>query len=232
MNRAAVFLVVVAASVVSSAMSDGGLQASSECSEAGCVVAASSSLISIFLGIALALFLPFYPQLENRIDNTRMVGVWRRFGAFLLDFLFVLLIVTPVAALPLLLAEANHTGTFQWSFERVFTRPDDDSYLLPGIFAGFLALFCYFYLHARVGRQTIGQYVMGYRVVRRVTQPDGKPKYALRVVLSIIGMCMWPVSVILALLDPQKAFWWDGATGTGVARVTVADSRTEQVLER
>jgi len=193
MNRAVVFLLVVGVFLLSSAMS-GGVQAFSECSETGCVVTVSSALISIILAFGLAIFLPFYPQYENTIDKTSVVGVWRRFGAFYLDFVFVLIIVTPLVAVPLLLAEASYTGMFKWSFEREFSRPDDSSYLFLGIFAGFLALFFYFYLHGRVGRPTIGQYVLGYRVVR-ATETLGKPQYALRVVFSFIGLCWWPVSL-------------------------------------
>lgn len=229
MSRTIVFVLVFGAFFLTSTMSGGSV--SSVCSNADCLVSASSSPFSVALAVGLLLFLVFYPQLENTADNTRVVGVWRRFGAFFLDFTLVLMSVTPLAALPFLWAEAGHTGIFQWSFEREFLRPTDSVYILPSVFAAFLALFYYFYQHARVGRQTIGQYVLGYRVVR-ASGIDGEPKYGMRVVMSFLGLCIWPISVILALRNSHKAFWWDAATGSNVARVASANNRIERTRDR
>jgi hypothetical protein len=194
-----------------------------------CVVAASSSALSVVVSVGLALFLLFLPQQRYVPDPTKVVGVWRRFGAFFLDFAFVLLIASPLAALPILLAEASHSGTFVWSFQRVFSRPTDSAYLLPGVFAVFVALFLYFYLHPRVQRPTIGQVVLGYRV--EPADGNSTPRYGIRVVMSFIGLCAWPVSVILALRRADKAFWWDGATATGVVRVAAASNRMQRTRE-
>jgi hypothetical protein len=90
-------------------------------------------------------------------------------------------------------------------------------YVLPAAFGVFLLLFFYFYLHLRVNRQTAGQYVLGYRVT--AAEGTAKPNYGTRVVLSFMGLCMWPISLILALRKPSKAFWWDSATNSRVVRV-------------
>jgi hypothetical protein len=158
----------------------------------------------------------FYPQRQCPIDPSRVVGLWRRFGSFLVDFTFVLMIVAPLAALPILAVEAKYAETFQWSFARDYSRPTDWLFFSLGGLAVFAALFLYFYQHARLGRPTVGQYVLNFRVV---PSGDGKPSYALRVLLSFIGLCMWPVSVILASRNSHKLFWWDGETKTKVARV-------------
>jgi hypothetical protein len=118
--------------------------------------------------------------------------------------------------MPLLIAEGHFTREFHWAFERRFTRPTDGVFLLPGAFSGFLLLLVYFYWHPRAGRQTVGQYVLSYRVL---AAEAAKPKYGLRALLAFIGLCIWPVSLVLALLTPGKVFWWDKATNSRVVRV-------------
>jgi hypothetical protein len=225
-----VFLIVVGAFILGSWTSDESIGASSACRDADCVVSASSSLLSIIIAIGLLLFLVFYRQIACTVDSSKVVGVWRRFGAFFLDFALVMLIVSPVAALPLLVAEANYTNAFQWSFHRQFARPTDVMYLMPAIVAAFLALFFYFYQHARVGRQTIGQYVLAYKVTMSASAARA-PNWALRVILSFCGLCMWPISVVLALRTSQKIFWWDSVTGSSVVRVLAANNRIERPRE-
>jgi hypothetical protein len=217
MNRFAVFAVVLGSVVLSSWAADGSVGASSNCENARCVVSASSSPISILLSVALVLFVVTYPQRTSASDETRVVGVWRRFGAFFLDFASVVMVVSSLGAVPVLVAEAGFTGAFQWTFERDFARPTDTAYVLPAALGAFLLLFLYFYLHARVNRQTIGQYVLGYRV--SVASAAAKPRHGVRVLLAFVGLCMWPISVILALMTLRKAFWWDLATNSRVVRV-------------
>ena len=216
MNRLFVLAVVVVAFIASGWVSHGNVGASSECINGQCVVTASSSWFAVVTAFGLAGFMWFYPQRRYPLDPSRVVGVWRRFGSFFIDFAFVLMIVSPLAALPILAVEAKYADPFQWSFVREYTRPTDWLLFSLGGLASFAALFLYFYQHARLGRPTVGQYVLSYRVV---PSNDGKPSYALRVLLSFVGLCMWPVSVILAARDSHKNFWWDGATNTEVVRV-------------
>ena len=217
MNRLAEFLLVIAAFALTSWASGGNIGASSECQNAECVVSASSSILSVSLGLAFALLLAIYRQRQDPYDSGNTVGVWRRFGAFLLDLVVVLMIMAPVGAIPILVAEAKYSGTFEWAFTRHYSRPTDAVLILPSALATFLALFVYLYLHARSHRPTIGQFVSGYRVT--ANPGSGPPKYALRVVLSFIGLCAWPVSLVPALRRRDKAFWWDVVTRTKAARV-------------
>ena len=218
MNRLTAFSLVIAAFLLTGWASGGNIGASSECQDAECVVSASSSILSVGLGFALALLLTLYRLRQNADDSARIVGVWRRFGAFLLDLMLVLMIMAPVGAIPILVAEAKYSGTFEWAFTRHYSRPTDTVLILPSVLATFLALFVYLYLHARSHRPTIGQFISGYRVTANPSS-GAAPKYALRVVLSFVGLCAWPVSVVPALRRPDKAFWWDVVTRTKVARV-------------
>ena len=110
-------------------------------------------------------------------------------------------IVAPIGALPTLIAEYHFTGTFQWAFEREFERPPDTILILPVALGIFVAMFFYFYLHPKRNRQTLGQYVLGYRVIA-ARQPLGA-SYGVRALLSFVGLCAWPISVILALRDER-----------------------------
>lgn len=94
-----------------------------------------------------------------------VVGVWRRLGAFFIDFVLVLIVISPIAALPLLIAEASYTGAFEWSFLRKFARPSDGFFVLPAVFASFTALYFYFFLHPLKDKQTVGAYILDFKVV-------------------------------------------------------------------
>jgi hypothetical protein len=218
MNRFLVLTVVVIAFITSGWASHGHVGVSSQCRNATCLVSASSSLTSIILALGLLAFLLLYRQREYAPDRQTIVGVWRRIGAFLIDFWLVLLIMSPLAALPVLISEASYTGSFEWSFARGYSRPSDSLYLLPAVFATFAALFLYHHQHGRSSRPTIGQYILGYRIAPLA---GCEPRYARRVLLSFVGLCVWPISVILALREPDKAFWWDTASRTKAERVVV-----------
>lgn len=227
MNRISVFILVLAVAFLITWASGGSVQVNSTCENSECLVSASSSWVSILLSIGLILFLVFYPQQTNLLDESKSVGVWRRFGAFFLDFLTVLMIITPISVLPILIAEGIYTGQFQWSFEREFSRQSDATYIMPGLILAFVVLYYYFYKHIRLNRQTVGQFILGYRVTD-VRETNSGPKYVMRVFLSFIGLCVWPISVILFLLNRDKAFWWDNATNTKVFRVIAVNQSVQQ----
>lgn len=223
MSPRLVFIVLVGAYLASAWTSGGNIGASSGCVNSDCLVSASSSLLSVVIAVALALFIARYRQVAVTLDSAKVVGLWRRFGAFVIDFAAVLLVVAPVAALPLLIVESHYTGAFHWSFERRFARSTDMVTLMPGIVAAFAGLLLYFYLHPRLGRPTVGAYVLGYRVMAS-SDTQSAPNWAMRTVCSFLGLCMWPVTVILALRTPQKVCWWDSVAGTQAIRVRLAES--------
>jgi len=219
MNKFLVFIIIIGFLCLSSWAAGGSIGAGSSCENGKCITYASSSLLSVILSVGLLYFLCSYPQLKYIQDKSKIVGVWRRFGAFYLDFMVALIGITPLLAVPLLLQESSYTGHFDWVFEREFSRSSDSSYLLPSVGIAFWFLFYYFYKHAKSGRQTIGQYVLGYKVVGN-TEKLADSEWGMRVIYSYIGLCAGPFSLYFALKSPDKAFWWDNATNTKVIRVT------------
>lgn len=218
MNRFLVLVVVVGSFAVSASLSERGIGASSSCVNADCVVAASSSFGSILVALFIVLFVALFPQRITGVDTSRLVGIWRRLGGFFIDLILVLIVIAPLAALPILIAEAKYTGNFQWSFEREFARASDLIYILPGTVVAFVAWFCYLYEYARKNKPTVGQYTLNFTVTND-TNSKAPPKYALRVLFSALGLSAWPVSLVFALRSPVKQFWWDSASNTKVERI-------------
>lgn len=217
MPRIIVFIITMAIVFGSTALSGGSAGVSSECVNGRCMVSASSSLYGIICGIILALFTLLFPRNQFVENTVGVVGLWRRFGAFFIDFIVVLTIVTPIAALPILVTESSYIGTFQWAFSRDFSRASDNYYILPTVLGIFVILFFYFYHQVKNGQQTLGQYVLNYKV-SSTTQSGKVPQYAKRIFFSYIGLCAWPISVILALRSDNKACWWDKTTNTKLVK--------------
>ena len=217
MSRLLVFAVIALGVITSSWGSADTLGAQLRCENSACLVSAGATPQSLVVAIAILAFLFTYSQREQEPNNQAIVGVWRRLGAFLLDFTTIMVIAAPIGAMPTLIAEYYYTDSYQWSFARDFERPTDMLLIMPVGIGIFMAMFFYFYVHAKRGIQTLGQYVLGYRVVA-ANSAEG-PSYGMRALLSFVGLCAWPVSVVLAMKHERKAFWWDAATGSQVVRV-------------
>lgn len=214
MGRLWVFVALVAILVPQFATSSQhGFQ--ENCVNDQCYVVAATSQVGLIASGVLAAFLVLYPQIRSEAAHTAPGKLWKRGIALYVDFFVVLSIVAPAATLPLLLEEGRITGTFQWHFERDFARPSDTALAVPTILGMFVALFAYFYVHLRVGRQTIGQYIMGFRIE---SEPDAKMNAFKLVSLSWIGMCMWPFALYGAAKHPKKLFWWNVQTKTRVVQ--------------
>ena len=217
MSRTWVFWVLVA--IVVAMFATGPRQGfNSTCINDHCYMSASTSPQALVVSIFLTAFVVFYPQAPQTSAYGQPVSIVEGFSAFFIDFFIGLAAIAPIATLPILLAEADATGNFRWAFEREFARPSDAALALPGVLAIFGFLYAYFYIHPVIGRQTVGQYVMGFRV-EAIPGVGKKPAFGLNVFLGYIGLAMWPVSIYLALSRQDKAFWWNLRTRTQVVRV-------------
>jgi len=211
MNRGLVFIVTIALFFGVTSASGGYVGVSSQCINQQCFVAASTSLISIVAGLVFFAFAISFPRGDRKASENN-TGVWRRFGAFFLDFMVVLLALTPITVLPTLIAEYVHTNSYAWTFQRDFSRSTDNWIIIPTVFLMFGGLYYYFYKFCLLSKQTLGQYVSGYRI-QSIDGPMNSQKARKRVLLSILGLCLWPISVILGLRN-KRVFWWDSSSGT------------------
>lgn len=222
MDRGLVLLIFVIILFVSTGVSVGSVGFSSYCSNNGCEVKASASLISILLSVALFILLLTYRQHNFKINHSNRVRMLRRIGALFIDFMVIMIITSPIATLPILIAEANYTGTFQWSFEREFARSTDGIFVHPPILLTFFLLFYYFYIHPKIGKATVGQYILGYTI--KATD-DSTPKYGLRVFYSLIALSIWPITIVLCLAKKKRDRWWDTKSNT---RAVLFDSENKE----
>jgi uncharacterized RDD family membrane protein YckC len=160
--RASIIVVVIGGMYILAKLGGGGH--SLECVNADCRVQAASSINAILVGsviAVLALLLP-RPSAGDIEPVGRTAGYIRRLLAFLIDYSLIMIAVMPLSAFIPLALESLYTGEFVWSFERDYTRASDWLTALP-IVVVFVGLYFYFTRTALAGRQTIGQFAMGFR---------------------------------------------------------------------
>jgi uncharacterized RDD family membrane protein YckC len=224
MHRFFVLLIVLAFVFGTTSFSGGYVGVSSECRGGQCFVIASTSIASIILGLIFIIFAIKFPR-EIRNNTENRAGFWRRFGAFILDFIAVLMALTPIVALPTILSEYFYTGSFEWAFQRDYSRSTDILVIFPSVLILLAGLIYYFYKYTLISKPTLGQYVLGYRIVSNNGAMDSSIARK-RVLLSVLGMCLWPIAVIHGLIK-KRVFWWDSGSNS-IARVTSAVNKSSQ----
>ncbi len=221
MNRLFVFLIAIGLHIGITYNAGSHVGVTSQCINEQCFVSASTSIISIIFGIGLIIYAIKFPRAETTVTETN-AGFWRRFSAFLIDFIALLTALASVVALPTIFAEYLHTNTFSWSFQRDYSRRSDLLLIIPSVLIMMTGLIYYFYKFTLSSKQTLGQYILGYRVITT----DGNMNKQIarkRVTLSIIGLALWPIAVIHGLIK-KKRFWWDSGSHSQAVRIVRADT--------
>jgi len=115
----------------------------------------------------------------------------RRAVGWFLDFLLSLAAISALVALLPLASEALATGHFQWQFERDSINTMDWVLSLVGIALVFGGMAVYWGLPPARGGQTIGQAVLGLRVVSTTAQPITLRTSLLRGLLQPFAPLLW-----------------------------------------
>lgn len=149
--------------------------------------------VRLFAGLALGAFALGYVPATGVIETLEPVRLWRRFAAFLIDLVALFMVLDPV------LSGLNEF----W-----------------GAIIGVTLVFCYFWLHPRFARATLGQTIMAYRIVP-AEDASNEPEFALRTVTGFAAVCLWPITVIAASQKDSVpgAYYWDRETGTQAVMV-------------
>ena len=145
-------------------------------------------------------------------DSTRFAGLWPRFLALLVDFLFFCAVFFPVTRLvkgTWLLSADDHL----WRFGLFITDPLCLTFLI--------VMFLYFVLLEGLFGITLGKWIVGLRVER---VGGGKPsliKGLLRNLLRIVdGLPAFNIlGIILVLTSKERARFGDRIAGTRVIHV-------------
>jgi uncharacterized RDD family membrane protein YckC len=225
LHRTLIFFIAAILFYIVTNFSGGNVGVSSECIDDTCLVVASTSILSIGFGIIFLVFAVMFPR-ATRNDSEQLAGVWRRFGAFLIDFIVIILALSPILALPAIVTEYTYTNEFLWSFQREFSRSTDNAVIIPSVFILFAGLAYYFYKFTLLSKPTIGQYILGYRIIVTSTAMS-KPVAFKRVSLSMLGMCAWPIAIIHGLIK-KRVFWWDSGSGSRAILTLAANKPFKQ----
>lgn len=160
-----------------------------------------------------AVAIPLLASVMTREASYEIAGIpsWtRRFLAFMVDFLVVMMTLAPPMALIPLAAEAFRTGRFSWYFERRYMVTSDQGIAIPLTLSLMMLMALYFALPIVKSKQTVGCYLLAVKVVpdtsggRRFGLSDGLK----RVTLGFIGLCSWPFLWLLRRGDDGST-WYD-----------------------
>jgi hypothetical protein len=162
-----------------------------------------------------ALFGLICPRTVTLQDDKSVVGVWRRLFAVYIDFSVLFALMTPFIIGTVLCFEWIATNEFRWSFSRDFFRRTD-FLLWAFILVVMWGCFQYFYQHAKLQKATLGQFIMGYKIVSCAEK--GKPQYLRRVFEGAIAWVFWPIMLFKYAKNKDGIFWWDESTNTRAVR--------------
>jgi uncharacterized RDD family membrane protein YckC len=153
---------------------------------------------------------------EPREAAGPLASTSRRAVGWFLDFFLSLAAISALVALLPLASEALATGRFQWQFERDSIHPMDWVLSLVGLALVFGGMAFYWGLPPVRGGQTIGQAVLGLRVVSTTDQPITLRRSLLRGLLQPFAPLLW----LTHFVTPRRAYFHDD-----LAHVRVVTSR-------
>lgn len=140
------------------------------------------------------------------------VGRRRRFFAVYIDCFVAMAGIMPLVILPMLVFEYLAVGEWVWSFSRDYGRATD-LVMLPLVISGFYFIYFYFKWHFDRDKQTIGQYLLGMKLI-----PNGpSPSIAKRYLTAWANLAWWPIWP-WTVFKRQDDYWWDRTSDTIVRR--------------
>jgi len=172
-------------------------------------------LLSLFI-IGLYAWVLRLPMEESRGFVT--AGIWLRFWAAAVDFLFATLMLMPWLGLIALLVEAGHTGHFAWTVQRQPAQDGDGLLSFMLVLPGMLSLLVYFALPLYLKRATPGSILCGIAVRYDTGKRPSFISSLGRTALGYVALCGCFISIPMALSNSEKRMWQDKAFGTRVVQ--------------
>ncbi len=184
-----------------------------DCDAENCRVMMSLSLQDIAIGPAFIFALFLMPRKEMAIYIDKVVGIWRRVGAFYIDLIIITTILGTMVSLPLFFAEFYRNGEFQWFIYRNMSITSG-RIMQTGYTIFTLGIwFYYYYKHLLLNRPTLGQRLMGYQIYGN-DQPWTKTRGFKRVSWALLSLFLTPITTFLAFFTDNKIFWFDKKTNS------------------
>jgi len=180
---------------------------------------AGSNPIALVVSFVMAgVYILIFRMKDGKERRFETAGIWRRFGAFLVDFLFSMLIVSPWLALISLEVEARRTGVFAWTVHRDYLADGDTSLTLMSVAFAFLFVLAYFTAPVYLASQSPGAALLGIAFRYDTGKRPSLARAVGRELLGYLALCGCFISVPLALSNPEKRMWHDLATHTRVVK--------------
>lgn len=173
---------------------------------------AGTNIVALLVSPIFIAFLFLRKPKGIRESISDVVPLWRRFTAFLIDFMSALLPISALLALPAVLLEWHYTGTMSWEIVREFSRPSD-TLLALGLVPAFAWMIFYFSYPLTRGTQTIGQYISGYRIAAKDMSSVSYKVAIARTIFSFLVLCLGWLSVPLAFFNKRKHMLHDSVDG-------------------
>ena len=166
-----------------------------------------SGSLAVFISSLLLLVIVLFFKRSVHEYSHEKVGVFSRFGAFVVDYIVIIFMVTPLVSFPLLITEYIHTGVFVWGFHREYEINSDNYIVSPVNILFFTSYILYYYLHLRRSISTVGQYIFGYVVVIKDKAEVSKFSALRHIILSLIALIVWPITVVLEMVSDSNYMW-------------------------
>jgi hypothetical protein len=168
--------------------------------------------------IMLYLLLLNYSELGEQ--GALFPGVFRRFVAFWLDFIFAIMIFAPIIGILPTLVEWRRTGIFQWNFERTIPAPGDGLIALIGVLLIFVGLVFYYAWPLWRHKPSPGACIMGYQIIPDEGVTLTTRKALLRTVLGFSAIAGWPFAPFIARDRKNGKFWLDKVFHTRAVKLS------------
>jgi hypothetical protein len=162
---------------------------------------------SLALTIIAACIIFSWPRPQLPIILRVPVGRFRRYVAATIDMISLCFVAFSLIFSLTYLMEWIATGYWQWSWQRETFEPRDIIGILS-VFLAFYGVYQYFWRHLLSGKPTVGQFVMGYRIV---ALDDAKLRQRLH--SGMIATWLWPFALMRAY-DKAGVTYWDKETNT------------------
>ncbi len=146
-------------------------------------------------------------------------GIFRRFVTFWLDFIFAMILITPIMGLLPVLTEWKRTGAFQWHFERTFHAPGDELLVAAGFLIIVPSLVLYFAFPLIRHRPSPGACITGYQIVPDDGTTITVPTAFLRTLLGFIAVCGAYLAPFMTRNREKGKFWLDAIFGTRALKI-------------
>jgi len=148
----------------------------------------------VLTGLILALYIALMKAKRVK-PYAPLPGAIRRFFAFWIDFMLVMMSVSPIVGILPVLVEWRRTGVHEWTIDRNVPMPGDSLQTIVGLLVTVATLLMYYVLPLLRERPSPGACILGYVVI-----PDEGVHLSLRD--ALLRTCLGFVALASCYLTP------------------------------